>query len=215
MTFVFTGIVQHVGRVVDVISAAGGSRLRIEVGPLREALSCGASLAVDGACLTVAEISGARAESDAVPETLSRTTLGDLRPGSRVNLEAALPSGAPLDGHIVQGHVDGVARVARIERGGGGRLLHLAAGTELTDQMVVKGSVALAGVSLTLVDVVKGSFSVALVPTTIQRTTLGSVRISDRLNVELDIIGKYVRRHLGALAGGSVTVEKLRQAGFA
>ena len=95
------------------------------------------------------------------------------------------------------------------------KLLHLDAGPEMTDQMVVKGSVALAGVSLTLVEVARGRFSVALVPTTIQRTTLGSLRISDRLNVELDIIGKYVRRHLGGLAGGSVTVEKLRQAGFA
>jgi riboflavin synthase len=184
------------------------------VGPLAKALSRGSSVAVDGACLTVAEISGARAEFDTVPETLSRTTLGDLRPGSKVNLEAALPSGAPLDGHIVQGHVDGVAQVVRIDRSGG-RALHLAAAAELTDQMVVRGSVALAGVSLTLANLAKGSFSVALVPTTIQRTTLGSLRISDRLNVELDIIGKYVRRHLEALVGGGVTVEKLRRAGFA
>jgi len=215
MVFVFTGIIQHVGRVVRVAATAAGRRLRIDVGPLTERLGPGASLAVDGACLTVADLSGGEAELDVVPETLSRTTLGQLRPGARVNLEPALPAGAALDGHIVQGHVDGVARVARIDRARG-HLLGLAAGRELTDQMVAKGSVALAGVSLTLVDVAEGRFSVALVPTTLERTTLVSLRISDRLNVELDIVGKYVRRHLESLTGrAAVTVEQLRQAGFA
>jgi riboflavin synthase alpha subunit len=212
---VFTGIIQHVGRVVRVAATAPGRRLRIDVGPLAQRLGPGASLAVDGACLTLADLSGGEAELDVVPETLSRTTLGQLRPGERVNLEPALPAGAALDGHIVQGHVDGVAEVARIDRGGG-HLLGLAAGRELTDQMVAKGSVALAGVSLTLVDVADGRFSVALVPTTLERTTLVSLRISDRLNVELDIVGKYVRRHLESLTGRTaVTIEQLRQGGFA
>ena len=211
----FTGIIQHVGRAVKVISTGAGKRVRIDLGPLGGGVAVGASVAVDGACLTVAELSDCQGDFDVVPETLSRTTLGDLRPGSAVNLEPALPAGAPLDGHIVQGHVDGVAGVARIDRGGQGLLLRLSAAGELTDQMVVKGSVALAGISLTLVGVARGEFSVALVPATIQRTTLGSLRISDRLNVELDIVGKYVRRYLDTLAGGRVTLEGLRRAGFA
>ena len=133
-----------------------------------------------------------------------------------MNLEPAIPAGAPLDGHVVQGHVDGVAEVARVDRGSGGHQLHLTAVADLTAGMVARGSVALAGVSLTLVDVAEGRFSVALVPTTILRTTLGSLRISDRLNVELDVVGKYVRRYLESLAGGAgLTVERLRQAGFA
>ncbi len=215
MASMFTGIVQHVGEVVAAIPSPAGRRLRIDAGPLAPTLRPGASLAVDGACLTVAGASGRLVELDVVPETLSRTTLGELRPGSSVNLEPALPAGAPLDGHIVQGHVDGVATIARIARGGEGHVLALSAPTELTGQMVVKGSVALAGVSLTLAAVEAGGFSVALVPITLQRTTLGSLRISDRLNVELDIIGKYVRLHLEALAAGGLTMEKLRRAGFA
>lgn len=210
----FTGIIQHVGEVVELVPAAA-ARLRIDVGPLGPALGAGASLAVDGACLTVVAITGSLADFDVVAETLSRTTLGELRPGGRVNLEPALPAGAPLDGHIVQGHVDGVAEVAAVERGTEGHLLRLSALVELTEQLVVKGSVALAGVSLTLAEVTGGGFCVALVPTTIRRTTLGSFRISDRLNVELDIIGKYVRRHLQVLAGGGLTAAKLRRAGFA
>lgn len=201
---------------MDMVSAAEGRRLRIDVGPLAERLSPGASIAVDGACLTVVSIAAVQVDLDAVPETLSRTTLGDLRPGALVNLETPVPAGAPLDGHIVQGHVDGVAQVANIQRGRRGHLLELTAPQELTDQMVAKGSIALAGVSLTLVDVADGRFSVALIPATLQRTTLGRLRNFDRANVELDIIGKYVRRHLLALAGETgLTVEKLRKAGFA
>jgi len=211
----FTGIVRHIGRVVSVESAAAGKRLRIDVGPLAPGLSPGGSLAVDGVCLTAAAVSGARIDFDAVPETLARSTLGSLTGGESVNLEPALPAGAPIDGHIVQGHVDGMAEVARIDRGATGHTLHLTAQTELTQQMVAKGSVALAGVSLTVVEAGQGVFSVALVPTTLERTTLGAVGISDKLNVELDIIGKYVRQYLQALAGGAgVTVAKLRQAGF-
>lgn len=196
-------------------TAAVGKRLRIDVGPLAAGLSPGGSLAVDGVCLTVTGGTGSEVDFDAVAETLARSTLGSLVAGRSVNLEPALPAGAPLDGHIVQGHVDGVAEVARIDRGRAGHVLHLAAEEQLTRQMVQKGSIALAGVSLTLVDVAAGRLSVALVPATLERTTLGAVGISDRLNVELDIIGKYVRQYLQGLAdGGGVTVEKLRRAGF-
>jgi len=212
---VFTGIIQHVGSVVRVASTPAGKRLSLDAGPLAGRLVPGSSLAVDGVCLTVAEVSAGGVELDVVPETLSRTTLGGLRAGAKVNLEPALAAGGPLDGHVVQGHVDGLARVASIQRGAAGEVLSFAAAPELTGQMVEKGSIAVAGVSLTLVTVARGRFSVALVPTTLERTTLGKARISDHVNVELDIIGKYVRRYLDALGdGGELTVEKLRRAGF-
>ena len=190
--------------------------MTIDVGPLAGGLAVGVSLAVDGACLTVATIVGQAAGFDVVPETLARTTLGRLSARDRVNIEAAIAAGDALDGHIVQGHVDGLCQVARIDRGTGGHVLHLAVDADLTAQMVPKGSVALAGVSLTVADLADGRFTVALVPTTLAATTLGHVRIGDALNLELDIIGKYVRRYLDRQRGraSGLTAETLRQAGF-
>ena len=216
MDSMFTGIVQHVGRVTDVGATPAGKRLRIDVGPLAGALSGGASLAVDGVCLTVSSVAGAEAEFDAVPETLSRTTLGRLVRGTRVNLERPLAAGDPIDGHIVLGHVDATAEVAGVDRSASGHVVRLAAAGELTARMVPKGSVALAGVSLTIAGLGEGRLSVALVPATLERTTLGELRSSDLVNVELDVIGKYVRRAFAELGGaGGLTIEKLREAGFA
>lgn len=191
--------------------------MAIDLGPLADRVSIGASVAVDGACLTVSSITAGPAEFDVVSRTLERTTLGGLVAGSRVNLELPVAAGSPLDGHIVQGHVDGTAELIGINRSGDDVILTLSADDDLTGQMAPRGSVALAGVSLTLADVEAGRFSVALVPTTLERTTLEERRIADRLNVELDIIGKYVRRHLEALAdgAGSLTMDKLSRAGFA
>ena len=213
----FTGIVQHIGRVESAADHSDGRHMVIDLGPLADRISIGASVAVDGACLTVSAVTGAKAEFDVVPQTLERTTLGELADGSEVNLELPVPAGSPLDGHIVQGHVDGTAKVARIDRRGDGLFVTLSAEAELTGRMVLTGSLALAGVSLTLAGVEAGRFSVALVPTTLQRTTLGKLQVADRLNVELDIIGKYVRRHLESLVGDEnhLTIENLRQAGFA
>ncbi|MCK4601906.1 MAG: riboflavin synthase [Phycisphaerae bacterium] len=211
----FTGIVRHVGIVRDVRSAGDGKRLGIDLGPLAEGLSPGESVAVAGACLTAAEISASNVIFDVVGETLSRTTLGELRAGAKVNLERSLRLGEALDGHLVQGHVDGTARVARVNRTGQW-IVEFDAPAELTDMMVPKGSVAIDGVSLTLVNVADGRFSVALIPTTLGRTTAGKLAVGERVNVETDIIGKCVRRYLqqrGNTAGG-VTMEKLREAGF-
>ena len=235
MDVMFTGIIRYVGQVVRATPSPAGKRLRIEIGPLAPGpeteapsatnrvwgpLSLGASMAVDGACLTVSAISGSEVEFDVVPETLSRSTLAGLTPGDRVNLEPALAAGDAWDGHIVQGHVDGMAEVARIDRGEAGCTLRLRGPEELTRQMAPKGSVALAGVSLTLAEVAAGEFSVALIPTTLRQTTLGELRVRNRVNVELDIIGKYVRRYLEGLLGegapaSGLTLEKLRRAGFA
>ncbi|NLF32958.1 MAG: riboflavin synthase [Planctomycetes bacterium] len=213
----FTGIIQYVGRLERTTSTSAGRRLRVEVGPLAARVAHGASIAVNGVCQTVAAIDGASVEFDAVAETLRRTTLGTLAAGGRVNLEAALRVGDGLDGHIVQGHVDGIARVDRIDRGGGQHVMGFAAERILTEEMVAKGSVAIDGVSLTLVDVADGRFGVTLIPTTAAATTLGSLGVGDAVNVETDILGKYVRRMLTPHGGasGGVTLEQLRKAGFA
>jgi riboflavin synthase len=224
----FTGIIQHVGRIASARTAGGGRRLVIDIGPLAGGVESGGglvpggSLAVSGVCLTARAVRAARAEFDAVAETVSRTTLGSLRAGGRVNLERPLRLGDGLDGHLVQGHVDGVASVRSIEKPGQW-LVRFEAPAELTALMVPKGSVALDGVSLTLVDVSDGAFSVALIPETLERTTFGSLEIGRKVNVETDLLGKYVRKYLSASAAGAVagaapgglTLEKLKDAGFA
>jgi riboflavin synthase len=213
----FTGIIQHVGRVLAAGSQGGGRRLLLDIGPLAEGLESGASLAVSGACLTARCVQGDRAEFDAVAETLARTTLARLRPGARVNLERPLRLGDGLDGHLVQGHVDGVAEVRSIEKGGQW-LVRFSAPKELAEQMVAKGSVAIDGVSLTLAEVSEGGFAVALIPETLARTTLGDLAPGAKVNIETDLLGKYVRKYLSSIAapsGGGLTMEKLRDAGFA
>ncbi len=176
----FTGIVDRLGRVVR-----GGWRLVIDTG--YDDLKHGESVAVNGVCLTVVRLSGDGAGFDVVRETLSKTNLGALRPGSPVNLERALRVGDRLSGHIVQGHVDGTGG-ASFRRG------VLRVETPLAAQLVPKGSVAIDGVSLTVVDVEPDAFTIALIPVTRRITTLGRVRKGTRVNVEIDILSKYVRR---------------------
>ncbi len=212
----FTGIIEHVGTVERIDSTPTGKRLSLDLGPLTETLSPGDSVAVNGACLTASDIGGPVADFDVVTETLSCTTLGRLQPGSKVNLERALPASGRLDGHLVQGHVDGIARVDRIDRAGGQWKIFFQASAELTDQMVAKGSVAIAGVSLTLVDVDSAGFSVALIPTTLGQTALAELSPGQEVNIETDLIGKYVRKFLQAGVGNQgISMQKLRDAGFA
>ena len=217
----FTGLIQHVGQVRAVRSAGEGKRLTIDLGPLAEGLGVGNSVAVNGACLTACGTAGSRADFDVSAETASCTTLGKAAPGDRVNLERPLRLNDELGGHLVQGHVDGVAEVRRVDRARDQWRVELAADRPLTDAMVPKGSVAVAGVSLTLTHVGEGAFSVALIPTTVAKTTLADLAVGAKVNVETDVLGKYVRRYLGRLAGdpigpgGSLTLEKLRDAGFA
>jgi riboflavin synthase len=209
-------------------TAGGGRRLTIDVGALAEGLKPGDSVAVDGACLTACAIRGPLADFDAVGETVSRTTLADVRAGAKVNLERPLRLDGRLDGHIVQGHVDGVAEIRRIDKAGDQWSVEFAAPAELTSGMVEKGSAAVNGVSLTLTAVGDGTFSVALIPTTVAETTFGELGAGAKVNVETDVIGKYVRRYLGPMAAearpcpaeagrpaGGLTFEKLRDAGFA
>jgi riboflavin synthase len=211
----FTGIIQHVGEVVGLAATPAGKRLAVDLGPLADGLREGESVAVGGACLTAAVVKGKGgvAEFDVVPETLAKTTLGRLRVGSQVNLERSLRLGDGLDGHIVQGHVDGSAGVRRIDKAGGQWVVHFDCEKSLTDEMAPKGSVAIDGVSLTLASVEDGGFSVALIPTTLAKTTLADLRPGDAVNVETDVLGKYVRRMLGQRGG--LDMETLHKAGLA
>lgn len=195
----FTGIVESVGTVLAVDSQGEKSRIRIEAPSLHEAVELGDSVAVNGACLTVASIESEALGFDAVAETLEKTALGELQPGSRVNLERALRAGGRLDGHIVQGHVDGVGRVAELRRQGDDVRLDVACEAGFADWLVPKGSVAIQGVSLTVVEVRSSGFDVALIPYTLELTTLGELRAGDPVNLEADVLGKYVKRYLDRL----------------
>lgn len=218
----FTGIIQALGTVLAVDATArsqGGHtpahRLTLEIGPLAEGLATGASVAVQGVCLTLAGRDGSRADFDVVPETWRRSTLADLRPRDTVHLERALRIGDALDGHFVQGHVDGVGRISEIDRGGGEWKLWVRTAAELMPYIVPKGAIALDGTSLTIIEVADDRFSVALVPTTLARTTFAQRRPGDRVNIETDILARLIVQRLAALHGaGGLTLERLAAGGF-
>jgi riboflavin synthase len=186
---VFTGLIQAVG----TIAHAGGGTLSVEAAFDAEE---GASIAVDGVCLTVTRRDNGRLWFDTVPETLARTTLGALAAGSRVNLEPALRAGDPLGGHYVQGHVDGVGTVRAVEPEGDGTRVWFDAPSGLLRYVVEKGSIAVQGTSLTVAAVDERGFAVALVPHTLQATTLGGLVPGTAVNLEADVLAKYVEKLL-------------------
>lgn len=193
----FTGIIQQVGAVSDVETTKSGRRLVIE-GSGMSSLPVGASISVDGVCLTAVEVDEDRVVVDVVPETLERTTLGQVESGDAVNLELAMPASGRFDGHIVQGHVDGVGSVAAIDRSDGATVMTITPPERLLDQIVEKGSIAVDGVSLTVAGMSGPAFSVALIPHTLDVTTLGLRKPGDAVNLETDIIAKYVGKLTGA-----------------
>jgi riboflavin synthase len=193
---VFTGIVEAIGRVTAVETGGGLARLEIEAPALTQGVRAGDSVAVNGTCLSVASLRDGRLGFEAVPETLERTALGQLRVGSRVNLERALRADGRLDGHIVQGHVDGTGRVRELARAGADVRLRVECGPEVLDWLVDKGSVAVDGVALTVAAIEAAGFAVALIPHTLSHTTLGERAPGDRVNLEADVLGKYVKRYL-------------------
>ncbi len=192
----FTGIVEELGEIVALDRDGDSARLTVR-GPLvvSDAVH-GASIAVNGVCLTVVETGDGAFTADVMKETLDRSSLGVLTPGARVNLERPVRLSDRLGGHLVQGHVDGVGRVAAREPQGEWETVWFAVPPDLAAQMVTKGSVAVDGVSLTLVDVLADRFSVALIPHTLVVTTLGSRQVGDAVNVETDLFGKYVMKYL-------------------
>ena len=209
----FTGLIESVCKVDSAISKAGGMRLAINLG---QAAKCGDSIAINGVCLTVAGLKGAVAEFDVSAETLSKTTLGRLRVGSQVNIERAMSTGDRLGGHFVQGHIDAVGKVKKIERGGEFWKFVFETSKEIQDFLIPKGSIAVDGVSLTIVDTQGQNFTVAIIPATYENTIFKNYKAGDSVNIETDIICRIVKKQLDNVLGHKqgLTVEKLKELGF-
>ena len=212
----FTGLVQRIGTVRRVSRGAG---LVLEIAadePWAKPLEPGESVAVNGVCLTVARCSGSRFTAHVLEETESRTGLSEARPGEKVNLERAVRAGEALGGHMVQGHVDGQGSVSDRVRKGRDYQLRIRCGRVLAAQSVLKGSIAVDGVSLTVSALGDDWLGVDLIPVTAAQTTLGAKSVGDKVNLEVDVVGKYVAGRIRAAASDSTLTEaKLAAAGFA
>ena len=190
----FTGIVRERGRLISRDGDAQGVRLRVDAPETAAATAVGDSVSIDGCCLTATEVTDGRIGFHAVAETIRRSTLAALEPGREVNVEPALKAGEPLGGHYVQGHVDGVGRVAAATPEGDGLRLRLEVPPDLLRYCVEKGSIAVQGVSLTIAALSCDGVEIALVPHTLAATTLAALRPDDEVNLEVDVLAKYVER---------------------
>jgi riboflavin synthase len=209
----FTGIIEELGTVERV----GGGEIVLRAATVLEGTRLGDSIAVNGVCLTVTRLTSAGFTADVMPETLRRSSLGNLRPGSQVNLERAMAADGRFGGHIVSGHIDGTGTVSSLRQEGNAVWVTIAAGPELLRGIVEKGSIAIDGISLTVADVTEQDFSVSIIPHTGGQTTLLQRRPGDTVNLETDIIGKYVARLMAPAntpASGGITREFLTQYGF-
>lgn len=190
----FTGIVREQGRIASLEGGASGVRVVVEAPATAPGVGLGDSVAINGCCLTAVEIGVTTIAFDAVPETLSRTSLSRLVPGSFVNLEPALRAGDPMGGHVVQGHVDGVGRVRSVVPEGAGRRIWFDTPETVLRYCVEKGSIAIEGVSLTIAALDGAGVAVALIPHTLVETTIGALAPGDEVNLEADVLAKYVER---------------------
>uniref|UniRef100_A0AAU2W0W7 Riboflavin synthase n=1 Tax=Streptomyces sp. NBC_00008 TaxID=2903610 RepID=A0AAU2W0W7_9ACTN len=193
----FTGIVEELGEVTAVENLGDSSRFRLRGPVVTEGAKHGDSIAVNGVCLTVVDHGGQEFTADVMAETLNRSSLGALRAGSRVNLERPMAVGGRLGGHIVQGHVDGTGRIVERKPSENWEIVKVSLPAELTRYVVEKGSITVDGVSLTVVDAGPDYFTISLIPTTLALTTLGHKQPGDPVNLEVDVIAKYVERLLG------------------
>ncbi len=212
----FTGLIETICTVKSVRQSAESMVLTIDLGVLADQSKTGDSIAVNGACLTIAKLQGSLAGFDVSAETLAKSTLGKLKPSSEVNVERSLKASDRFGGHFVLGHVDGTATVNAIDKAGEFANIKFAAKAELLEAIVVKGSVAVDGISLTIASVDLNSFGVSLIPETLKRTTLGKAKIGDFVNIETDIIVKTIKRQLDEILPKKqgLTAEKLRQLGY-
>lgn len=206
----FTGIIEEIGSV----AARNGADLTIRAKTVIEGMALGDSIAIDGACMTVAEFSGTSFRVQVSPESFAKTTLGALKPGDPVNLERAMAAGDRFGGHFVQGHVDGVGRIESVHAQGDFALWTFRAPAEVARYLVPKGSVTIDGISLTVVDPRDDVFDVAVIPETLQRTKLVSKKAGDAVNMEADMLGKHIYHYTRAAAAG-LTHETLARHGFA
>jgi riboflavin synthase len=209
----FTGLIEETG-TLDRVTQGPMTDVWVRAAMCAEGLKLGESIACDGACLTVVEANERQFRVQASPETLRRTTLGDWRAGARVNLERAMRLGDRLGGHLVSGHIDDVGRVVEKRTEGGSLVMAFSLPPALAPFFIEKGSVAIDGISLTVNTVAADRFSVALIPETQARTSIAAKAVGDRVNLEADLIGKYVARLYGARAGGGLSEATLKLAGF-
>jgi len=216
----FTGIIEGLGAVTAVRPAGSGRRLAIAAAFDLAGTKVGDSISVNGACLTVVAIAGRQFEVDVSPETLAKTTIGSFRLGERVNLERALRLSDRIDGHLVSGHTDGTGIIDSREAAGNAIIVTVTVAEALTRYMIVKGSVAVDGVSLTINHLEAGRFTVSIIPHTAGLTTIGFKQKGERVNIEADLIGKYVEKFLSAPSGpppaapSGVSMELLAKAGY-
>ncbi|BCJ85804.1 riboflavin synthase [Effusibacillus dendaii] len=216
----FTGIIEEVGRVARIRSSGHAIQLAIQAAKVVEDVQLGDSISVNGVCLTVTKFTADGFEADVVPETMRRTSLRTLQVGSPVNLERAMQMGGRFGGHIVSGHIDGVGTIVSIGREDNARLLQIEAPPEIIKYIVPKGSITIDGISLTVMDRQPDCFRVSIIPHTGEMTNLSAKKIGDPVNLECDIIGKYVERFLearfapAAKSGPTITVDFLRENGF-
>jgi len=193
----FTGIIQEVGRIEAIERGAQSARFTVRGGHILDGVKIGDSITVNGACLTIVEIGDGTVAFDAVYETLQRTALGSLAIGDEINMEPSLAATGRFDGHIVQGHVDGVGTITSIREVGNSYYVYITASSSLLRYIVRKGSIAIDGISLTVVDADDKNFHVAIIPHTWDKTNLHTRRAGDQVNLETDIIGKYVEKLVG------------------
>lgn len=210
----FSGIVEEVGTVRHLERRGPSATLEVIAQRVLEETRVGDSIAVNGACLTVTALGAGTFTVDLAPETLRRTNLGDLRPGSPVNLERSLAMGGRIGGHFVQGHVDDVGRVVALTREGDAVMAHFAAPPQVMRYVVPKGFIAVDGVSLTVVQRLADGFTVSLIPHTLAHTIAGHYRVGDGVNLEADILGKYVEFLAGWQTEGGLSREFLARPGF-
>jgi riboflavin synthase len=210
----FTGLIAELGHVEQLKREQNSYRLTITAKKIPPLLTLGESVACNGACLTVTHYDTHHFTVDVMPETVRHTTIGLLKQGDPVNLERTLQLGAGLDGHLVLGHVDGVGTISRMVPEGIAKVTTISAPSELLHYMVKKGSIAIDGISLTLTDVTDTNFSVSLIPLTVQFTTLGVKKVGDKVNLETDILGKYVEKMLHHPDSGKLTKDFLLENGF-
>lgn len=200
----FTGLIETIGEIVQIIKGKEIVKMKIRAGSLAGDVSAGDSVSVSGACLTVCDVFSDSFTAEMISETWSSTTLGHLRQGMSVNLERALSVSGRLDGHIVTGHVDGLAVLRSRKDMGGSYVYSFEAGKDLLTYIVKKGSIAVDGVSLTIIDIGGDLFSVGIIPTTLRETTLGSMNVGDSVNIETDILAKYVFRSISIISERAV-----------
>lgn len=212
----FTGIIEYLGKVKQIKRHANSVIFVVDIGPVANDVSSGDSIAINGACLTVTQIKDSDVSFDVSAESLSKTTIGELRVSDKVNIESSLRIGDKLGGHFVTGHIDGVGAINKMEEEIGQKTMWFSVNEELAHMMIKKGSVAIDGISLTIVELKENLFSAALIPYTIKVTTLGFKKVGQRVNIETDMLGKWVKRILttNEKTECGITEEMLRESGF-